>query len=177
MKEYVWVVYEWIPHWQSDQLCVREVNWWIYTICLDCVSGGNPQWLQRSCPCLHQLWASLVHVICSWINADVSIIQSLQSFRLLLLNNTSSPQVWIWQHCMLSEKRHRFFEPVEKCSCILTGQEVFQGRKNKEVKRRMYGTQNIEIWQNNVCTWNFEPRTPAFCQNAQVTATPTALAS
>lgn len=137
-----------MPHWQSGPLCVREVNWWIYTICLDCVSGCNPQRLQRSCPCLHQLGASLVHIIFSWINADASFIQNLQSFRIPLLNKETSPQVWIWQHCTarLSEKRHRFgsecgifwaFGKKQMFICP-TVRELYQGRENKEMKRRLY---------------------------------------
>lgn len=149
------------------------MNWWIYIICLDSLSGCNPQQLQRSRPCLHQPGASLVHIIFSWINADVSFVQNLQSFRLPLLNKETSPQVWIWQHCtaLLSEKGHRFGSECcifwafgkNKCSYVLLYENSSKA-ENKEMKRRLYGTRNREIWQDNVRTWNFTNCFPPFDQ-------------
>lgn len=183
-QEYVWVGHDWIPQWQSGPLCAREVNWWIYTICLDCVSGCNPQWLQWSCPCLHQLGASLVHIISSWINADASFIQNLQSFRLLLLNKETSPQVWIWQH-WLSEKRHRFgsecgifwaFGKNPKCSYVLLYENSSKAEKIKKWKGG-YMEPEAGKYGRIMCVPESSQISYLSGQNIQVPASPTALAS
>lgn len=128
-------------------------------ICLACVSGGNPHQLQRNLPCLHQLGASLVHMICSWINADVSIIQSLQSFRLLLLIEASSPQVWIWQHwtVLLFEKRHRFgsecgiSEPLEETNAYVSRVK----NKRLKKKKKCCKAEKIRNWKEEEI-WNLK---------------------